>query len=163
MKYRGCPTKDFRGTAPADNHRPGRFSPRRPIPVPRPQTAVGGAPSARRPLPAAPANNAACGSGRGAAPEGGTGPRRPRHVARRHPTPVRRPRAPTAGGRTGLTAAKLSLDIRGGAMIYSTHSDSGMLIVHMWRRTQEVRQRSAKPLCTGSNPVGAFIHVGAAP
>src|SRR5262252_6655338 len=26
-----------------------------------------------------------------------------------------------------------------------------------WRRTQVVRERSAKPLCIGSNPIGALI------
>src|SRR5437016_12079618 len=26
-----------------------------------------------------------------------------------------------------------------------------------WRRTQVVRERSAKPLCIGSNPIGAFL------
>ncbi len=34
-------------------------------------------------------------------------------------------------------------------------------VYFMWdghrRRTQVVRERSAKPLCTGSNPVGAFF------
>ena len=29
-----------------------------------------------------------------------------------------------------------------------------------WRRTQVVRERSAKPLCSGSNPLGASINCG---
>jgi hypothetical protein len=28
-------------------------------------------------------------------------------------------------------------------------------LFNVWRRTQVVRERSAKPLCIGSNPIGA--------
>ena len=33
-----------------------------------------------------------------------------------------------------------------------------LFIARQWRRSQEVRQRSAKPLYTGSNPVAASIY-----
>ena len=30
-------------------------------------------------------------------------------------------------------------------------------LFNIWRRTQVVRERSAKPLCIGSNPIGASL------
>ena len=38
-----------------------------------------------------------------------------------------------------------------------TNSYLAVILSLLWRRTQVVRERSAKPLCTGSNPIGAFL------